>query len=160
MESVLKMSNKLKWMKQAMKQAEKAALLDEVPVGCVIVKDGKCIAKGYNKKEKTQRVSDHAEMIAIAKASRKLGTWRLEECELYVTLEPCAMCASAILQSRIKKVYFATYEPKGGALGSTFNMYEIPGFNHYPEIEGGIIQEESSQLLKQFFKEKRVKKQR
>ena len=149
---------KNKHMKAALKQAKIAFYEDEVPIGCVIVHNDKIIARGHNKKEKNQLVTSHAEIIAIEKANKKIGSWRLEECDIYVTLEPCAMCASAIQQARIRNVYFGAYEPKFGALGSLINLYNIEGFNHYPNVEGGLLQEESSRLLKDFFKQKRIAK--
>ena len=147
-----------KYMKQAIKQAMKAQEKDEVPIGCVIVKDDKIIARGYNLRQSKQQSYAHAEMIAIQKACKKLGTWRLEDCDLYVTLEPCPMCAGAIQQSRIKKVVFGAYDPKGGFFGSNFNINEVKGLNHYPEVEGGILKEETAQLLKDFFKKKRERR--
>ncbi|MDO4467424.1 MAG: tRNA adenosine(34) deaminase TadA [Bacillota bacterium] len=147
--------NEEKWMCKAIKQAEKALQLDEVPIGCVIVKDGKVIASGYNKREKNQISLDHAEIIAIRKACKKLGTWRLEDCELYVTLEPCPMCAGAIIQSRIPKVIYGASDPKGGSVYSVVNLFEIKEYNHHPEYKKGVLQEECAQLLKDFFKEKR-----
>ena len=146
------------WMKEALKQAYKALDFDEVPIGCVIVKDQKIIARAYNKREIKQCSTAHAEILAIEKACKKLGTWRLEDCELYVTLEPCPMCSGAIIQSRIKKVVFGAYDPKGGFMGSNLNIIEVKGLNHYPSVEGGILREECSILLKDFFKAKRKKK--
>ena len=147
-----------KFMKLAIKEAKKALLKDEVPIGCVIVKDDKVIARGYNLRESKQNSIAHAEVIAIQKACKKLGTWRLEDCTLYVTLEPCPMCSGAILQSRIKHVVYGAYDPKGGCIDSCMQMYKIKGFNHYPETESGILEEECAQLLKDFFKEKRKRK--
>ena len=122
-------------MKLALKEAQKAFIKDEVPIGAVIVLYGKVIARGYNLRETKQKSTAHAEIVAIEKACKKLGTWRLENCELYVTLEPCPMCAGAILQSRIKKVIYGALDPKGGSIQSVMNMYETKGYNHYPEIE-------------------------
>lgn len=150
--------NNEKWMKEAIKQAKRAALKDEVPIGCVIVKDDQIIARAYNKREMKQCSTAHAEILAIEKACKKLGSWRLEDCDLYVTLEPCPMCSGAIIQSRIRNVIFGAYDPKGGCMGSNMNINDVRGFNHYPDIEGGILQDECSRLLKEFFKAKRKKK--
>lgn len=150
--------NNEKWMKEAIKQAKKAAQKDEVPIGCVIVKDDQIIARAYNKREMRQCSTAHAEILAIEKACKKLGSWRLEDCDLYVTLEPCPMCSGAIIQSRIRNVIFGAYDPKGGCMGSNMNINDVRGFNHYPDIEGGILQDECSRLLKDFFKAKRKKK--
>ncbi|HCR08315.1 MAG TPA: tRNA-specific adenosine deaminase [Sutterellaceae bacterium] len=150
--------NNEKWMKEAIKQAKKAAQKDEVPIGCVIVKDDQIIARAYNKREMKQCSTAHAEILAIEKACKKLGSWRLEDCALYVTLEPCPMCSGAIIQSRIRNVIFGAYDPKGGCMGSNMNINDVRGFNHYPDIEGGILQDECSRLLKEFFKAKREKK--
>lgn len=150
--------NNEKWMKKAIKQAKKAAQKDEVPIGCVIVKDDQIIARAYNKREMKQCSTAHAEILAIEKACKKLGSWRLEDCDLYVTLEPCPMCSGAIIQSRIRNVIFGAYDPKGGCMGSNMNINDVRGFNHYPDIEGGILQDECSRLLKEFFKAKRKKK--
>lgn len=147
-----------KFMKEAIKLAKKAEMLDEVPIGCIIVKDDVIISRGYNLREKKQLSTAHAEIIAIEKACKKLGTWRLEDCTLYVTLEPCPMCSGAILQSRIKEVVYGAKDPKGGCLDSCMKMYEVPGFNHYPKVYGGILEEECASLLKTFFKQKREKK--
>lgn len=150
--------NNEKWMKEAIKQAKKAAQKDEVPIGCVIVKDDQIIARAYNKREMKQCSTAHAEILAIEKACKKLSSWRLEDCDLYVTLEPCPMCSGAIIQSRIRNVIFGAYDPKGGCMGSNMNINDVRGFNHYPDIEGGILQDECSRLLKEFFKAKRKKK--
>ena len=147
-----------KYMRQAIKQAMKAYEKDEVPIGCVIVKDDKIIARGYNLRQSKQQSYAHAEMIAIQKACKKLNSWRLEDCELYVTLEPCPMCAGAILQSRIKRVVYGAKDPKGGCIDSCMQMYETKGFNHYPEVLSGILNDECASLLTNFFKEKRAKK--
>lgn len=143
------------YMGLALREAQKAAKKDEVPVGAVLVKDGKIIARAHNQKEIKKDATKHAEMIVIQKASKKIDNWHLDDCILYVTLEPCAMCAGAIIQSRIKKVVFGAHDPKGGSLHSSFKMYEIEGFNHYPEVESGIRHEECAQVLKDFFKTKR-----
>ena len=147
-----------KYMRAAMKEAHKAELKDEVPIGAVIVCDGKVIARAHNTRQTKQISTHHAEILCIEKACRKLNSWRLEGCDLYVTLEPCPMCAGAIQQSRIRKVVFGAYDPKGGFFGSNFNINEVKGLNHYPEVEGGILKEETAQLLKDFFKKKRERR--
>ena len=141
-----------------MMEAIKAELIDEVPIGCVIVKDDKIIARGHNLRESKQRSTAHAEIIAIEKACRKLKSWRLEGCSLYVTLEPCPMCSGAILQSRIEHVVYGAKDPKGGCMESCMNMYEVKGFNHYPDVIGGVLEDECGSLLKTFFKRKREEK--
>ena len=141
-----------KFMKEALKEAQKAYNKLEVPVGAVIVKDGKIIARGYNQKETKTDTTKHAEIIAIQKASQKLKAWRLLDCEMYVTLEPCSMCAGALIQSRIKKIYIGTDDPKTGACGSVLNLLEDYKFNHKIEIEKYILKEECEQILKEFFK--------
>ena len=151
------MTEQEKWMKEAIKQAKLAYKHDEVPIGCVIVKDNEIIARGYNKREKLQQSYAHAEMIAIEKACKKIGSWRLEDCDLYVTLEPCPMCSGTIIQSRIKNVYYGASDPKGGCVGSLINIFEIKGFNHHPNYESGILKDDCSKLLKDFFKMKRNK---
>lgn len=144
-------------MEEALKEADAARQVDEVPIGCVIVKDNKIIARAHNEKVMRNCVIDHAETIAIRKASEALGTWHLDGCDMYVTLEPCIMCTGAIVQSRIRKVYFAARDPKGGALGSNVDITKIEGLNHYPQYES-MDKEESSQMLKTFFRNKRIKK--
>lgn len=152
--------NKEYWMKQALKEAEKAFDQDEVPIGCVIVKDDQIIAQSYNKREIEQQSIAHAEILAIQEACKKVGSWRLENCDLYVTLEPCPMCSGAIIQSRIRAVYFGAYDPKGGCAGSCINLFQVQGFNHYPVVEGGILQAECSQILKDYFRWKREEKKK
>lgn len=149
-----------KYMKLAIKEAIKAKNIDEVPIGAIIVKDDKVIARAHNLREKRQQATAHAEILAIEKACKKLGTWRLEDCILYVTLEPCAMCTGATILSRIKHVVFGAKDPKGGCIESCIEMYKQQGFNHYPTYESGILEEECSQLLSDFFKEKRKQKRR
>lgn len=139
----------------ALKEAKKALLLDEVPIGAIIVKDAKIIAKGHNLREKTKNPLDHAEMIAIKKAAKKLGDWRLEGCTIYVTIEPCPMCAGAILLSRIDKIVYGAKDEKGGALGSSFNLFEQNKLNHYPEIIGGVLEDECHEIISSFFHMKR-----
>ena len=143
------------YMEQALKEAEKAYKKLEVPVGAVIVKDGKIIARGHNQKETKTDTTKHAEIIAIQKASKKLKSWRLIDCEMYITLEPCTMCAGAIINSRIKKIYIGAMDEKTGAAGSVLNIFEDYTFNHKVEVEKGIKQEECENILKQFFKELR-----
>ena len=145
-------------MQEALKEAKKAYNKLEVPVGAVIVKDGKIIARGYNQKETKTDTTKHAEIIAIQKASQKLKSWRLLDCEMYVTLEPCSMCAGAIINSRIKKVYYGTSDNKTGAVGSVLNLFEDFTFNHKVEYEKNIMQTECENILKQFFKELRKNK--
>ncbi len=147
-----------KYMKEAIKEAKKAYIEGEIPVGAVIVKNNKIIARAYNQKEGKLDTTKHAEILAIQKASKKLKAWRLTDCEMYVTLEPCSMCAGALIQSRIKKVYIGTMDEKTGACGSVLNLLEDYKFNHKVEIENGILQEECEGLLKQFFKELRSTK--
>lgn len=152
------MLKKEKFMKEAIKQAKKAYDKEEIPVGAVIVKDGKIIARGYNKKEEKKDTTQHAEIIAIQKASRKIGAWRLQDCEMYVTLEPCAMCTGALIQARLKRVYIGTMDPKTGACGSVLNLLEDNKFNHKVEVETNIMQKECEKILKDFFKYLRSKK--
>ena len=142
------MLKKEKFMKEAIKQAKKAYDKEEIPVGAVIVKDGKIIARGYNKKEEKKDTTQHAEIIAIQKASRKIGAWRLQDCEMYVTLEPCAMCTGALIQARLKRVYIGTMDPKTGACGSVLNLLEDYKFNHKVEVETNIMQKECEKILK------------
>lgn len=151
------MNDNEKFMKQAIKEAKKAYEKEEVPVGAVIVKDGKIIARGHNLKETKLNTIKHAEIIAIEKASKKLSGWRLENCDLYVTLEPCAMCAGAIINSRIRKVYIGTDDEKTGACGSVLNLFEYK-FNHKVEVEKGILKQECKEILQRFFKELRLKR--
>ena len=145
----------LKYMALALKEAHIAYKNDEVPVGAVIVKDGKVLAKAYNKREKSLDPTSHAEINAIRKACKKVGSWRLVDATIYVTVEPCSMCAGAILWARIGRVVYGAKDLKGGALGTTFNLYEVKGLNHYPQITGGVMEEECSILIKDFFKKKR-----
>lgn len=146
-----------KYMKEAIRQAKKAYALEEVPIGCVIVYEGKIIGRGYNRRTTDKNPLAHAEMIAMKKASRKMNDWRLENCTMYVTLEPCQMCAGAIVQARIKKVVMGCMNPKAGCAGSVLNLLNIERFNHQVEQETGVLGEECSSLMKQFFKELREK---
>ena len=149
------MEQKEYYMKQALKEAEKAYRKLEVPVGAVIVKDGKIIARAHNQKETKTDTTKHAEILAIQKASKKLESWRLIDCEMYVTLEPWSMCAGAIINSRIKKVYIGAMDEKTGAVGSVLNLFEDYTFNHKVEAEKGIMEKECQETLKKFFKELR-----
>ena len=144
-----------KFMKQALLMALKAEKIDEVPIGAVIVKDGVIIAKGYNKRESSQCATAHAEIIAINKACKKLNSWRLDGAEIYVTLEPCPMCAGAIMNARISKVIFGAYEPKSGACGSKFDVIGQSGLNHNAIAIGGVMEKECSTLIKNYVKKKR-----
>ncbi len=146
---------KEKFMKLAIKQALKAQALDEVPIGAVIVKDGKVIARAHNKMEKTQLATAHAEILAINKACKKLKSWRLDGLEMYVTIEPCAMCAGAIVNARIKKVYFGAYEKKSGCAESKYSVLSDSGLNHKTEFVGGLEQETCANIIKNYFKGKR-----
>lgn len=152
------MNQEEKFMKAAIKEARKAEKLEEVPIGCVIVYDGKIIARGYNRRNTDKNTLAHAELLAIRKASRKLGDWRLEGCTLYVTLEPCQMCAGAIVQARIDKVVIGSMNPKAGCAGSVLNLLQVSAFNHQTEIEKGVLEEECSAMLSGFFKTLREKK--
>ena len=147
-----------KFMKAALKEAKKAYYKLEVPVGAVIVKDRKIIARAHNLKETKNDTTKHAEILAIQKASKKLNSWRLIDCEMYVTLEPCSMCAGALINSRIKKVYIGASDQKTGAVGSVFNLLEDYTFNHKVEYEKGVMQEECENILKEFFKKLRKNK--
>ena len=149
-----------KYMKEAIKQAKKAYALDEVPIGCVIVYEDKIIGRGYNRRNTDKNTLAHAEIQAIKKASKKMNDWRLEDCTLYVTLEPCQMCSGAIVQSRIKKVVVGCMNPKAGCAGSILNLLQEDRFNHQVELETGILEEECSQMMKNFFKELRKAKQK
>ena len=143
-------------MRAALAEAKKAYLLDEVPVGCVIVLNGKIIARGHNTRELNQSVLGHAEINAIKKANKKVGSWRLEDCDMYVTLEPCPMCSGAIIQSRIKNLYYGAADLKTGACGSVINLFENP-FNHKVNVCGSMLEDECSRIIKDFFKELRQK---
>lgn len=144
-----------KFMYEAIKMASLAYLDDEVPIGCVIVKDDKIVSGGCNQREQDNDPTAHAEIVAIKRAARILGDWQLVDCELYVTIEPCIMCAGAIIQSRIKRVVYGAPDPRGGALGSSINVLEAVNINHRPEVVGGVRQEECAGFVKRYFKEKR-----
>jgi tRNA(adenine34) deaminase len=144
-----------KFMVQALKEAEKSANFDEVPVGAVIVKEGKIIARGHNLRERNNDPTAHAEIVAIRKACKKLKSWRLEGCTIYVTIEPCSMCAGTLLWSRIQRIVYGAKDPKGGALGSSYSLFEVKNINHRPEITGGVLEERCSTLMTSFFRSKR-----
>lgn len=146
-----------KYMREAIKQAKKAYTLEEVPIGCVIVYDGKIIGRGYNRRTIDKNPLAHAEIQAIRKASRKMGDWRLEDCTLYVTLEPCQMCAGAIVQARIPEVMIGCMNPKAGCAGSIYNLLQEPAFNHQVSLFKGVLEEECSQMLKDFFRSLRTR---
>lgn len=149
-----------KFMREAIKQAQKAAAIGETPIGAVIVQDGKIIARGYNKRETKKNALLHAEIIAIDKACKKLGGWRLPRCDMYVTLEPCPMCSGAIINARIDNIYFGAYDKKSGCAGSAANLFENGMFNHDVNVTGGIMEKECARILSDFFKELREKKKR
>ena len=147
-----------KYMKAAIREAKKAYALDEVPIGCVIVREDKIIARGYNRRNTDKNTLAHAEMSAIKKASKKTGDWRLEDCTMYVTLEPCQMCAGAIVQSRLGKVVIGSMNPKAGCAGSVINLLQMKQFNHQVEMVTGVLEEDCSIMLSGFFQELREKK--
>lgn len=151
------MDQDVKYMRAALREARKAAQIGEVPIGCVIVYEDRIIGRGYNRRNTDKSTLSHAEITAIRKASKKMGDWRLEGCTLYVTLEPCQMCAGAIVQARIDKVVMASMNPKAGCAGSILNILNMPEFNHQVEIVRGVLDEESSEMLTQFFKALRVR---
>lgn len=144
-----------KYMKEALRQAKKAAAIGEVPIGCVIVYEDKIIARGYNKRNTQKTTLGHAEILAIQKASKKLGDWRLEDCTMYITLEPCPMCAGAIVQARIPKVVIGAMNPKAGCAGSILNILQEERFNHQVEMVTGILEEECQGIMKEFFRQLR-----
>ncbi len=148
---------KEQYMKEALRQAKKAAAIGEVPIGCVIVCDGKIVGRGYNKRNTNKTTLAHAELIAIDKASRKLGDWRLEGCDMYVTLEPCQMCSGAIVQSRLDRVIIGAMNPKAGCAGSILNILQMQEFNHQVEIVRGMMEEECSEVLQEFFRNLRAR---
>ena len=144
-----------RFMKEALRQAKKAAKLSEVPIGCVLVKDGQIVARGYNRRNTDKTTLAHAEMAVIKRASKHFADWRLEDCTLYVTLEPCPMCAGAIVQARIPRVVAGCMNPKAGCAGSVLNILNTPGLNHKVKFEKGVLEEECSELLQNFFRELR-----
>ena len=147
-----------KYMKEALRQAKKAYALEEVPIGCVIVYDGKIIARGYNRRNTDKNTLAHAELLAIKKGTKKLGDWRLEGCTMYITLEPCQMCAGAIVQARVSRVVVGSMNPKAGCAGSILNLLQMPQFNHQVELTTGVLGEECSKMLSDFFRELRDNK--
>lgn len=149
-----------KYMKEALLQAKKAEALEEVPIGCVIVQNGKIIARGYNRRNTDKNTLSHAELNAIRRASKKTGDWRLEDCTMYITLEPCQMCAGAIVQARIGRVVIGAMNPKAGCAGSILNLLEHPQFNHQVEVERGILERECSEMLTDFFQQLRENKKK
>lgn len=152
------MSSDEKYMREAIRQAKKAYAKNETPIGCVIVRDGRVIARGYNKRNEKKNTLAHAEIIAIHKASRVVGDWRLEDCTMYVTLEPCPMCAGAIVQARIPRVVIGSMNAKAGCAGSVVNLLQMEGFNHKVEVQTGVLGEECSQMMSGFFRELRLRK--
>ena len=144
-----------KYMREAIKQARKAAKIDEVPIGCVIVYDDKIIARGYNRRNTDKSTLAHAEIIAIRKAAKVIGDWRLEDCTMYITLEPCPMCAGAIVQARIPRVVVGAMNPKAGCAGSVINLLQMDGFNHKAELTSGVLVDECRTMLQDFFNEMR-----
>lgn len=151
------MNSDEKYMKEAIRQAKKAYALGEVPIGCVIVHDEKIIGRSYNRRNTDKNTLAHAEITAINKASKKIGDWRLEDCTLYVTLEPCQMCAGAIVQARVTRVVMGSMNPKAGCGGSILNVLEMPEFNHQVDVTRGVLEEECSHMLTSFFKELRIR---
>lgn len=147
-----------KYMREAIRQAKKAYAIDETPIGCVIVYEDKIIGRGYNRRTIDKNTLAHAELAAIKKASRKLGDWRLEGCTIYITLEPCQMCAGAIVQARVTRAVIGSMNPKAGCAGSVLNLFKIAQFNHQVELEKGVLEDECSQMLSQFFRELRIYK--
>lgn len=147
-----------KYMKEAIKQAKRAFKQDEVPIGCVIVQDGKIIARAYNKRNMKRNPLAHAEIMAINKAAKVTGDWRLEDCVMYITLEPCQMCAGAIVQARIPKVVIGSMNPKAGCAGSILNLLQVQAFNHQVELVKGVMEKECTGMLQDFFKQLRDKK--
>lgn len=146
-----------KYMREALKEAKKAIRYGEVPIGCVIVYQDKIIGRGYNRRNTNKTTLAHAELIAIQKASKFMGDWRLEDCTMYVTLEPCQMCSGAIIQARIKKVVVGTMNPKAGCAGSILNILQMKEFNHQAELETGVLEKECTEVLQRFFKELRIR---
>lgn len=149
-----------KYMKEAIRQAKKAEDIGDVPIGCVIVSDGKIIARGYNQRNKNKTVLAHAELLAMSKACRKTGDWRLENCTMYITLEPCQMCAGAIVQARVSRVVIGSMNPKAGCGGSVLNLLEMKEFNHQVDVTRGVLEEECSEMLSAFFQKLRQKKKK
>lgn len=153
-----KLTEDERFMKAAIREARKAENLEEVPIGCVIVYEGKIIARGYNRRNTDKNTLSHAELNAIRKASKKLGDWRLEGCTIYITLEPCQMCAGAIVQARITRAVIGSMNAKAGCAGSVLNILEMPEFNHQVDVTRGVLQEECGEMLSEFFRRLRIKK--
>ena len=156
----IQMSQDEKYMREAIRQAKKAYALEEVPIGCVIVYEDKIIGRGYNRRTVDKNTLAHAELIAIKKASKKLNDWRLEDCTMYVTLEPCQMCSGAIVQARIPRVVVGCMNPKAGCAGSILNLLDMKEFNHQVDLTTGVLEEECSGMMKQFFRELREKQKK
>lgn len=155
---MLTKEQKEKYMHLAFEQAKKAEEQGEVPIGAVVVdKDGNVIGEGYNRRELDEDATQHAEMIAIRQACKKLNSWRLVDCSLFITLEPCPMCSGAIINSRLAEVYYGAFDPKAGAAGSVIDLFKVEKFNHYPKIYGGLFRDQAAQMLKDFFREIRRK---
>ena len=152
------MEPEIKYMKAALREAGKAEKLEEVPIGCVIVQNDKIIARGYNRRNTDKNTLSHAELTAIKKASKKTGDWRLEDCTMYVTLEPCQMCSGAIVQARIPRVVIGTMNAKAGCAGSVINILQMEGFNHRVDITKGVLMEECRDMMQAFFKQLRLEK--
>ena len=148
-----------KYMSQALELTDLALELEEAPIGCVIVYNGEIVGRGYNRRETDQDALAHAEILAIEDACKNVGSWRLVDCDMYVTLEPCPMCAGAIINSRIRKVYFGAYDKKAGSCGSVVNLFELP-YNHKPEIQGGVLENECAEKLTSFFRNLRENKKK
>ena len=159
-ESTLTQSEKEYFMREALKEAQKAEAIAEVPIGAVVVLEGQIIGRGHNLREKQQEATAHAEMFAIQQACQAIESWRLEQAQLFVTLEPCPMCSGAMMLARVEEVYFGAYDPKGGAAGSLLNLLEDERFNHWSYVEGGILEEACGQVLKDFFRALRQKKKK
>lgn len=155
-----KLTEDEKYMKEAIRQAKKAWKLGEVPIGCIIVFDGKVVGRGYNRRTIDKNTLAHAELQAIRRAGKKMGDWRLDGCTMYVTLEPCQMCAGAVIQARIKRVVVGCMNPKAGCAGSILNLLQIERFNHQAELTTGVLGEECSQMMKEFFRELREKQKK
>ncbi|MFA5421360.1 MAG: tRNA adenosine(34) deaminase TadA [Bacilli bacterium] len=143
------------YMTQALKEARKALLIDEVPVGAIIVKNDKIIARSFNQREKRNDPTAHAEVLAVRKACKKLGVWRLDGCTIYITIEPCSMCAGTLMWTRIDRIVYGAEDPKGGALASSFNLFDQKNINHHPAVSGGVLENECGQLVSSFFQNKR-----
>ena len=151
-------NNDEQFMRLALNEAQKAFLCDEVPIGCVVVKNGVVVGKGFNKKMHNHSALEHAELVALKKAQKKLHDWHLCDCTLYVTLEPCPMCAGACINTRLNKIVFGAFDPKAGCCGTLYNLPQDGRFNHRPQVVGGVLEHECAQILSKFFKNKRKEK--